>query len=621
MAAPAAGTQLAGKRLDQFLNVTLTLLGKVIDAGSGWFDFVKAIAVQLVSARTNAAACPGLEAMMPDSSFVRFLNIAEPLGDDSEEQLAIVSGDVSGGRWYEILKQVFVDFYFRRRKNDFVVDTASMTRGAQRRHGFQFRYEGPNADHFSYFQSRQIRERAVAFLTSGDVTGFEPLERGSEAIPSRFLDDYKYFTAAEVVARPRRPELATVVILPGIMGTRLGLDPEPVLWVNLGQMAFGGIQKLLYQQGDAIKLYGLIEAFYGRLAVELDKHYNVSLIGFDWRASIKDSAAVLADALAPLLNEQAAPIHLLAHSMGGLVARGLITWHKEVWDKLTARGGKLVMLGTPNFGSYAPAQAFTKQHPLVQTLSILDQDSSVDEVAEVIRGFPGLVEMLPPKGPRGRRPRNRPPGRGGMEPNPNRPTKALLDKAREIREQLDEIPPEEKQHMVYVAGYNRKTPVAARLSRDDASYFDNGKGDGTVPWSLGLIPGVKTFYALAEHGDLPRDVKSFSGYLDLLKSGYTTQLGTMPTVRSTRLRDGTPDTDATLTPSEAALVLPSHFPSEEDVVAAAMGSGGAGNQSSSEYRCSSRPRTRTFTTPSTRLSSVTTKGIRSLVSKKCSIAG
>lgn len=571
VAAPAAGTQLAGARLDQFLNVTLTLLGKLIDAGSGWFDFVKAIAVQIVSARTNAAACPGLEAMMPDSPFVRFLNVAEPLPEGSEEEkLAVVTGDVSGGRWYDILKQVFVDFYFRRRENDFVVDTASMTRGSQRAQAYQYRYQGPNADHFSYFLDRGIRERVVAFLASGKTDGFIQLERGSEDIPSRLFADYKFFTAAGGDEQATtNPKLGTVVVLPGIMGTRLGLLPDPVLWVNLFQMSEGGIQKLLYKAGDAIRPRGLIEAYYGRLQRELRKHYNVKLFGFDWRASIRTSADALQETLKPLVEGKGEPVSLLAHSMGGLVARGLIAWHKPIWDMLTARGGKLIMLGTPNFGSYVPAQAFTKQHPLVQMIRILDKASSLDEVATVIRHFPGLIEMLP-----------RPPGssadqfgllsEGNWNQHPGCPDSKLLEKARAVRLELDTIPREEKQHMIYVAGYKPKTPVSVNFTRDQASFEDGGEGDGTVPWSLGLIEGVKTFYTRTDHGDLPRDVKSFGGYLDLLKSGHTTQLGTIPPAGSARTRDQA--TTFARAPSEAGRFMPSHFPSEEDLVAAAMGS-------------------------------------------------
>ncbi|HET7544888.1 MAG TPA: CHAT domain-containing protein [Polyangiaceae bacterium] len=573
VAAPAAGTQLAGKRLDQFLNVMLTLIGKVADAGSGWFDFVKAIAVQVVSARTNAAACPGLEAMMPDSPFVRFLNASEPVvAPEVPEQLAVVSGDVSGGPWYRVLAQVFVDYFFRQRKNDFVVDTASMTRGAVRSRGLQFLLQGANADHFSYFRSPEVRKRALGFLTTGADTGFEPLERGSEAIPSR-LFGLDLLAAADIGNLKLDPELPTVVFLPGIMGTRLAsVGASGVIWIGLKALVHGGIQQLIHTPNNAIEPRGLIEAYYEKLSRELIKQrYNVVLFGYDWRNSIKETSGKLAERIDELLQRSSKPVHLLAHSMGGLVSRGLIPWHRPTWDNLTARGGRLIMLGTPNFGSFVPAQAFTKKLGLVQALRIVDQASSLAQVAQVIRDFPGLIEMLPrslgvPQSP----------GIDLFEPaawnqNADKPSVELLLAARLVREQLDAIPESEKKHMVYVAGFAPSTPIAARFTRDDASFDKAPLGDGTVPWALGLIPNVRTYYTAAEHGNLPRHEPAFAGYFDLLRSGQTARLGTAPDVRSVALRDGTQPAPAVVSVDDPRDAELTHFPSEDELAALALG--------------------------------------------------
>ncbi|MGZ3316904.1 MAG: esterase/lipase family protein, partial [Isosphaeraceae bacterium] len=57
-----------------------------------------------------------------------------------------------------------------------------------------------------------------------------------------------------------------------------------------------------------------------------------------------------------------APVHLVAHAMGGLVCRTFIKRHpdrwKTMWDaeRNGERGGRLVMLGTPNHGSYLTLQ-------------------------------------------------------------------------------------------------------------------------------------------------------------------------------------------------------------------------------------------------------------------------
>ena len=61
------------------------------------------------------------------------------------------------------------------------------------------------------------------------------------------------------------------------------------------------------------------------------------------------------------------PVHLVAHGSGGLVARAFIARHPERWESMrdkdctrsSQRGGRLVMLGTPNQGSIIAVQALS----------------------------------------------------------------------------------------------------------------------------------------------------------------------------------------------------------------------------------------------------------------------
>ncbi len=69
-------------------------------------------------------------------------------------------------------------------------------------------------------------------------------------------------------------------------------------------------------------------------------------VGYDsWGKSLEQICERLLPRVAQLDQESAAPLHIVAHSMGGLVARALI--HRQRPKNL----GRVVMLGTPNGGS------------------------------------------------------------------------------------------------------------------------------------------------------------------------------------------------------------------------------------------------------------------------------
>lgn len=73
--------------------------------------------------------------------------------------------------------------------------------------------------------------------------------------------------------------------------------------------------------------------------------YRPVEIGYDsWGQSLDQICEHLAPVLARLDDDED-PLHIVAHSMGGLVARALI--HRQ----RPARLGKVIMLGTPNGGS------------------------------------------------------------------------------------------------------------------------------------------------------------------------------------------------------------------------------------------------------------------------------
>ncbi|MDP2833151.1 MAG: hypothetical protein Q8Q28_07640 [Pseudomonadota bacterium] len=66
----------------------------------------------------------------------------------------------------------------------------------------------------------------------------------------------------------------------------------------------------------------LLDDFYGPLLEFLARSHRVEIFPYDWRLSVRDAAVKLADKLEawlPEVERQGQPVHLVVHSMGGLV--------------------------------------------------------------------------------------------------------------------------------------------------------------------------------------------------------------------------------------------------------------------------------------------------------------
>jgi hypothetical protein len=92
-------------------------------------------------------------------------------------------------------------------------------------------------------------------------------------------------------------------------------------------------------------------------------------------------------------------MHLVAHSMGGLVCRNFIRLHSDLWEAMKdpglVRGGRLIMLGTPNYGSFCIPQVMTGQDKMISLLATLDVRHDLGELLDVTNSFVGSYMMLP----------------------------------------------------------------------------------------------------------------------------------------------------------------------------------------------------------------------------------
>ena len=351
------------------------------------------------------------------------------------------------------------------------------------------------------------------------------------------------------------PLSGNVVFLHGITGADLsvtenGGKPGSV-WVSIPQMIFGGIRKLKLaangkdESNSRLKVIptGVNKQFYARAIVALRAKWNVEPYAYDWRKDI-DAAS---DGLAALIRQRfpGQPVHLVAHSMGGLVARNFIKRQPQLWksmrDATLTRGGRLVMLGTPNYGSYAITQVLTGTDALLARLERFDLKDNMAELLDVTNSFLGTYMLLPA------------PGKlpNGAQPIYERSTwgstpavsQAHLNRTFEFYKSLDSGSTIDPERMVYVAGVNQTTIGSVEvLSPGEFKYGFTRLGDGRVPHSLGLLDGVQTYYVDEMHGDLARNEQILRELDDLLKTGKSTAMATMPgaAVRGPMLLDAPP---------------------------------------------------------------------------------
>ena len=343
--------------------------------------------------------------------------------------------------------------------------------------------------------------------------------------------------------RVRRGTRGRVVMIHGIMGGKLAsvstAGDQDLVWVNYLRLCMGRIEDFTLDANAnptdpscRIVTCGLLDEYLPMVS-ELDGEWEVLPFAFDWRLDIDDSARRLNDAIVSWAG--GSPVHIVAHSMGGLVARRFIQLYTDTWKSMAdaqglRRGGRLVMLGTPNRGSFAIPFVLTGAEKTVRMLERFDLKHDMDELLAIINTFVGSYQMLPtPRLPFGddRLQLYKQPAWGKYpvaQPN--------LDRGRKFQESMDDVLSSER--LLYVAGYDQPTPYRVRVDGPgDFSYQETLNGDGRVPHELGLLPSVKTFYVREKHGDLPRNDFVLASIHDLLREGATTGLGAeMPINRS-----------------------------------------------------------------------------------------
>jgi len=543
VACPARGTLLASQRLDAYLSVLkwgLELAG--VPVLPALVDFLTEVARR----RADPNQLPGMAAMIPGSPLLQWLNAAdEAIAGD----LRVVAGDLQGDSIGSWLKTLLADAYYWT-DNDIVVQTRSMYGGAPRAGGASFLLDqGGKVTHFNYFANQRTVDAIVAGLTQAQPNGYRTIGPLSWA-----GEDSGGLRGAPSGPDPSKP---AVFVLPGILGSHLKAGDKRI-WLSLRLV--GGLSRLAYTgAADNVLPDGPIGMIYDDLIDHLGESHEVIPFAFDWRRPIEDEARRLADAVDAAITARhgsGEAVRIVAHSMGGLVARTMQLERPEVWQRLMSRdGARLLMLGTPNGGSWAPMQVLSGDDTFGNALAAFGSPLQDHQARQLMASMPGFLQLqagLLDLGLDRREAWVKLASDDLQKVRENNwwhrnwlgdesadhplaayewgvPPQKVLDQARQLRIRLDKQRDNElskfADKLLLVVGHAKFTPDGYEWADEGLVYLDaTDGGDGRVPLASALLPGVKTWTLDCEHGSLPDKSSAFAAFDDLLQHGSTERL-------------------------------------------------------------------------------------------------
>jgi len=306
-----------------------------------------------------------------------------------------------------------------------------------------------------------------------------------------------------------------VFVVPGIMGSQLGLRraaplPHDILWLDPIDIELGRLSALRLPGTAPIVSLGAMLWSYLRTKLHLRAAGFAAVFhDYDWRLGVDESGRAFAERLRA---EAPAPVMIVAHSLGGLVARAALG--TGPMGHVT----RVVLLGVPNFGSFAPVQALRGTYAVVRKIARLVKTDTAEGLArDVFNTFPSLYHMIPHASRHGG------PDLFDASEWPQsdpRPRAELLAAARRLPTVL--APADER--FAVIVGVGQETVTAVSRRNEEFVYTITRRGDGTVPAISGQLPGANTYYARTAHSDLTREPVVAAAVIDLLRKGTTRRL-------------------------------------------------------------------------------------------------
>jgi len=336
-------------------------------------------------------------------------------------------------------------------------------------------------------------------------------ERRRELVAMLGEAGYRELSTLARRAGETRRRGAVAYVLPGLMGSRIGSRGrwiDDVIWLDLLELAAGHLVRLALPRGARLRALGamLLNALKLKLSLRV-AGFDARLHAYDWRLGVEELARELNARIAA---EGHRDVLLVGHSLGGVVARVALGHDR-------GRIARVVQLGAPNLGSFAPVLAMRGVYPTVRKLAALDPYHSAEDYARIIfRSLPSLHELLPEASYAGRDFHDP----AAWPDDALRPDRTLLESAAAARAAWPAPDP----RCLHVVGVRQETITRAELDGLEFEYTVTHDGDGTVPLPLAAMPGAANWYVAEKHGGLPNNGRVISAVIDLLRQGTTDRL-------------------------------------------------------------------------------------------------
>lgn len=335
-----------------------------------------------------------------------------------------------------------------------------------------------------------------------------------------------------------------IVLVPGVMGSLLQSTTKGgVWWIDVRAREYIDKLRLSAAGDEDANAEDRIAAFNVDLtyvpflsAVIARDDFGVAHFAYDWRKHLRFAADELHDYIAGVHERSGGEdVHLVGHSMGGLVIRLALLKHPELWQRI----GKIVFVGTPHYGSPAIA-GYLKNHLWgFDLMALLGFFLS----RETFRSLWGVIGLLP--APRGVYPGTRPgdrdpwtsPGdpyehpcanfdlydveswRLGLAPAETQQLQTVLSAAAQFHRDLAAahagLDQTLRDRMLMIAGVGIKTLFRLEYDRSLWGLWEHTKkvtsrvdgdrhreGDGRVPLASAQLENVEKRYVRGVHGGL-----------------------------------------------------------------------------------------------------------------------